>query len=88
MDLVISSDDDQEQEEDSSGVSASDMERLDKLLLLTFSCKNLRSIFYVIVPSFAIYDYLLETLRRTHHSQILNATPFLVLLTLRKLGLE
>ena len=88
MDLVISSDDDQEQEEDSSGVSASDMERLDKLLLLTFSCKNLRSIFYVIVPSFAIYDYLLETLRRTHHNQILNATPFLVLLTLRKLGLE
>ena len=88
MDLVISSDDDQEQEEDSSGVSASDMERLDKLLLLTFSCRNLRSIFYVIVPSFAIYDYLLETLRRTHHSQILNATPFLVLLTLRKLGLE
>ena len=38
MDLVISSDDDQEQEEDSSGVGTSDMERLDKLLLLTFSC--------------------------------------------------
>ena len=39
MDLVISSDDDQEQEEDSSGVGAGDMERLDKLLLLTFSCE-------------------------------------------------
>ena len=38
MDLVISSKDDQEQEEDSSGVSARDMKRLDKLLLLTFSC--------------------------------------------------
>ena len=38
MDLVVSSDDDQEQEEDSSGVGARDMGRLDKLLLLTFSC--------------------------------------------------
>ena len=37
MDLVISSDDDQEQEEDSSEVRARDMERLDILLLLTFS---------------------------------------------------
>jgi len=69
VDLVISSDDDQEQEEDSIGVSASDMERLDKLLLLTFFCQNLRSIFYVIVTSFTIYDYLLEMLRRTHHTE-------------------
>lgn len=38
MDLVIRSDDDEEQEEDSSGVGAKDMERLHKLLLLTFSC--------------------------------------------------
>ena len=38
MDLVISSGDDQEQEEDSSGVGTSDMEQLDNLLLLPFSC--------------------------------------------------
>ena len=37
VNLVISSDDDQEQE-DSSGLGEGDMEQLDKLLLLMFSC--------------------------------------------------
>ena len=37
MDLVISSEGDQEQGEESSGVGVSDLKRLDKVLLLTFS---------------------------------------------------